>query len=203
MFLESQSLRPKDRRGLRSANAAHRAAAALWPLIPLLAGCHHDGYTVAADAQQSLQLTSSSVQDGKIPKKYTCEGADISPELAWTAPPAATKSFALIVTDPDAPSGTFTHWVLYNIPAGARSLAAGLPRLAQLADGPRQGRNDFGKPGYGGPCPPRGTEHRYIFTLYALGTSVDLPLGATREQVERAIKGHVLAQGELTARYGR
>lgn len=149
-----------------------------------------------------MELTSSSIRDGRIPKEYTCDGADTSPQLAWSAPPAGTKSLALILTDPDAPSATFTHWVLYGIPAETRSLAERLPEQSQLADGARQGRNDFGKTGYGGPCPPRGSEHRYVFTLYALDAKVDLPPGATRPQVESAMKGHVLGQGEMTARFG-
>ena len=180
-----------------------RAAAALWPLIPLLAGCHHDGYTARRRCSAESAVDQFKCSGWQNSEEIHLRGRGYLSRIGMDCAPGGHQKLCPHRDRPDAPSGTFTHWVLYNIPAGARSLAAGLPRLAQLADGPRQGRNDFGKPGYGGPCPPRGTEHRYIFTLYALGTSVDLPLGATREQVERAIKGHVLAQGELTARYGR
>jgi hypothetical protein len=171
--------------------------------IPALAGCHRGSYTVVAGGQETLQLTSSSFQDGKIPKQFTCDGADISPSLAWTAPPQATKSLALIVIDPDAPVGTFTHWVLYKLPAEKRSLPEGLPNAEQLPDGSRQGINDFDKIGYGGSCPPHNSEHRYVFLLYALDTTPTLSSGAPRSRVEAALKGHVLARGELIARYRR
>lgn len=199
MHTEARSRGWTDRGGIRRRIAVPEVAALL--LLIGLADCHRSGSATLAAEGRTVELTSSSIQNGRVPKEFTCDGADNSPQLAWSAPPVATKSLALIVADPDAPSGTFTHWVLYNIPAGTRSLAEGLPHLAQLADGSRQGRNDFGKPGYGGPCPPHGQEHRYVFTLYALDATVDLPPGATG--VEGALKGHVLAQAELTARYGR
>jgi len=150
-----------------------------------------------------MELTSSSFQDGRIPKQFTCDGADSSPHLAWTAPPATTKSLALLVTDPDAPVGTWVHWVLYNLPATARDLPIGVQKAQYFGDGSRQGRNDFGKIGYGGPCPPPGTNHRYFFRLYALDIELNLSPGATRDQLEAAIQGHILAHGELIARYGR
>lgn len=150
-----------------------------------------------------MQMTTTSFRDGRIPKNFTCDGADRSPQLAWSAPPVATKSLALIVADPDAPIGTFVHWVLYNLPATTRELPEGLPKQAELGDGSRQGQNDFSKTGYGGPCPPRGSTHRYFFELYALDAPLNLPAGATRRQVEQAMEGHVLARGELIARYGR
>ncbi len=152
---------------------------------------------------ETMELSSSSFQEGRIQKQFTCDGADASPRLTWTAPPAAARSLALLMTDPDAPSGTFTHWVLYDLPAGTRALDEGLPKQEQLPDGSRQGRNDFGRSGYGGPCPPRNAVHRYVFALYALDAKLGLPPGATRKQVEEALKGHVLARGELTARYSR
>jgi hypothetical protein len=169
--------------------------------VPFLAGCRHLAPALAAGA--SIALSSTSLQDGKVPRQCTCDGDDASPPLQWTAPPTGTKSFALTMTDPDAPGGTFTHWVLFNLPAGTSSLAQGLPKQGQLSDGSRQGRNDFGKVGYGGPCPPRGNPHRYVLTLYALDRAVDLNDGSSRSQVEGAMNGHVLAHGELTARYGR
>lgn len=189
-----------NRVGARS-NATHRAA--LFLLIPALAACHRRSYTVVAGGQETLQLSSSSFQDGRIPKQFTCDGADISPALTWTAPPPATKSLALIEVDPDAPMGGFTHWLLYNLPAEKRSLHEGLPKVEQLPDGSRQGSNDFGKIGYGGSCPPHNSEHRYVFLLYALDTTIDLPPGATRDLVENALKGHVMAHGQLIARYAR
>jgi Raf kinase inhibitor-like YbhB/YbcL family protein len=148
-----------------------------------------------------MNLTSTSFQGSQIPAKFTCSGAGISPQLAWTAPPAATASFALTVTDPDAPRRTFVHWVLYDLPAGTRALPEGLPR--QLTDGALQGRNDFGEIGYGGPCPPPGSPHHYVFTLYALDAKLNLPVGATRAQVEAAMQGHILARGELIGIYQR
>jgi len=140
---------------------------------------------------------------GDIPRQHTCDGPDLSPPLRWSEPPAGTQSLALICDDPDAPAGTWVHWVLYRIPASARGLPEGVPKRETLADGSRQGRNDFGKVGYGGPCPPRGPKHRYFFKLYALDTVLDLPPGATKAELLKAMEGHVLAQGELMGRYGR
>ena len=117
--------------------------------------------------------------------------------------PASAKSLALTVTDPDAPGGTFTHWVVYNLPANINGLPVGVPKQGQLAHGGRQGKTDLGQVGYGGPCPPAGKAHRYVFTLYALDSEIDVPAGAPRDHVEAAMKGHVVAQGELVARYGR
>jgi hypothetical protein len=176
---------------------------ALLLAAPFLAGCRHNEPAMAAVAGVTLTLSSASLQDGRVPRENTCDGNDASPPLKWTAPPSGTKSFALTVTDPDAPSGTFTHWVLFNLPADRSSLPAGVPKQGQLADGSRQGRNDFGKVGYGGPCPPRGAPHRYVFTLYALDRELEVTAGAARSQVESTMNGHVLARSELTARYGR
>jgi Raf kinase inhibitor-like YbhB/YbcL family protein len=176
---------------------------------PSLAGCRLDdprpetAATRTPASSASLALSSTRLQDGKVPKEFTCDGGDQSPPLAWTAPPAGTKSFVLTVTDPDAPGGTFTHWVLYNLPANSNLLAANLPTQDQLADGTRQGRNDFAKVGYGGPCPPHGSTHRYFFDLFALDTNLDVSAGATRAQVEDAMNTHVLARGKLLARYSR
>jgi Raf kinase inhibitor-like YbhB/YbcL family protein len=167
------------------------------------AGCHRAASDVIAKGETSMELTSSSFQDGKIPRQFTCDGADASPHLAWTAPPALTKSLALLVTDPDAPAGTWVHWVLFNLPATARELSIGVPKVQNVGDGSLQGRNDFGRIGYGGPCPPRGTDHRYFFRLYALDTQLNLSPGATRDQLESAMQAHILAQSELVARYGR
>jgi hypothetical protein len=153
---------------------------------------------------QTMNLTSTSFPDGsRIPAKFSCNGAGISPQLAWSAPPAGTASFALIVTDPDAPGRTFVHWVLYGLPATAQTLPEGVPGLGQLSNGARQGRNDFGEIGYGGPCPPPGSPHHYIFTLYALDAKLNLPVGATRAQVEAAMQGHILASGRLVGLFQR
>jgi Raf kinase inhibitor-like YbhB/YbcL family protein len=151
-----------------------------------------------------LAVSSSAFQEGgKIPTKYTCEGQDVSPALTWGEPPAETRSFALIVDDPDAPGGVFTHWVLFNLPVGSRELPEAVPTQAQLANGSLQGKNDFGRIGYGGPCPPPGRPHRYQFTLYALDQPLDLKAGASKKQVIGAMQGHILAQGQLTGTYQR
>ena len=149
-----------------------------------------------------LQLTSSAFQsESNIPRQFTCEGDDVSPELKWTNAPSGTKSFALIVHDPDAPRpGGFTHWVAYNIPANVTQIAQGAPKGDKLSSGGLQGRNDSGQNGYMGPCPPSGT-HRYYFYLYALDTELNLQPGASKDDVEKAIKGHVLAKAELMGRY--
>jgi hypothetical protein len=153
---------------------------------------------------QTMHLSSTSFQDGsQIPAKYTCSGEGLSPQLAWNAPPARTASLALIVTDPDAPQRTFTHWVLYDLPAGTRNLTEGVPDMGRLPDGALQGHNDFGAIGYGGPCPPPGAPHHYIFTLYALDTKLNLPAGEKRAQVEAAMQGHILATGRLTSLFQR
>ena len=151
-----------------------------------------------------MELKSAAFQPGSdIPAQFTCDGSDISPPLVWTAPPERTESFALVMDDPDAPRGTFVHWVLYDLPASERELPQDVPRQRMLPSGARQGHNDFGKVGYGGPCPPAGSLHRYYFRLYALDTRLDLKAGATRAQLDRAVRGHVLAQAELMARYQR
>ena len=134
-----------------------------------------------------------------IPKTFTCEGQDVSPELRWSDAPANTRSFALIVDDPDAPAGVFTHWVLFDIPADSKELAEGTTSTGMA------GKNDFGRAGYAGPCPPRGRgPHRYAFTLYALDLpSLKLKAGVTRRAVEAALHGHVLAQAQYMGRYER
>jgi Raf kinase inhibitor-like YbhB/YbcL family protein len=152
----------------------------------------------------AIQLSSPAFAEGqRIPASHTADGADRSPELRWTAGPPKTQSFALICEDPDAPRGIWTHWVLFNLPADRTNLAEGQPADQELPGGARQGKNDFGNLGYGGPSPPRGKPHRYYFKLYALDTKVDLPAGATRQQVLEASKGHVIAEGQLMGLYGR
>jgi hypothetical protein len=151
----------------------------------------------------SIAVTSSAFTEGAwIPKKYTCDAEDISPDLKWSGVPSGAKSVALICDDPDAPVGTWVHWVLFNIPADVRSLPAGIPADATLKNGARHGQNDFRKLGYGGPCPPGGT-HRYYFKIYALDTLLTLESGSTKAQVLAAIKGHILAEGQLMGKYKR
>lgn len=152
----------------------------------------------------SLELKSPDFSaGGKIPTQFTCDGVYISPALEWNAPPTGTQSFALIVDDPDAPVGTWVHWVLFDLPETLRSLPQNYPKSEQSADGSRQGRNDFKKIGYGGPCPPAGKPHRYFFKLYALDAKLGLKPGAVKKDVERAMQGHILAQGEYMGRYSR
>jgi len=152
----------------------------------------------------ALALTTTAFSiGGEIPKKYTCDGADLSPALFWTDMPAGTQSLALIADDPDAPAGTWTHWVIWNIPAKRTGLAENVLKTETLADGTRQGRNDFRRIGYGGPCPPAGKPHRYFFRLYALDNKLDLRAGSSRAELERAMSGHVLSQAEVMGKYGR
>lgn len=186
---------------IHSLVAATAVAGGLLGLFAGLTGCRDSVLTVRANGQAALTVTIASFRQDKIPKKFTCDGEETSPALKWSAPPPGTKSFALVVTDPDAPGGTFVHWVLYGMPADKRELPEGLSKEGRLIDGSRQGRNDFDEIGYRGPCPPGRAIHHYVFTLYALDAKLDLPAGQTRIQVEAAMKGHVLASGELTARY--
>jgi len=150
-----------------------------------------------------FELTSTAFAPGElILRKYTCDGENISPSLRWSDPPQATQSFALIADDPDAPIGTWIHWVLYNLPAAVRALPEAVPPDADLADGSRHGKNSWGRLDYGGPCPPSGT-HRYFFKLYALDTVLDLLAGASKEQLLQAMEGHILAQTEVMGVYTR
>ena len=146
----------------------------------------------------SITLTSTAfTESGTIPKKYTCDDANLSPALAWSGVPEGTRSLALIADDPDAPVGAWVHCVLYDLPADLTSLPEGAQGMGT------QGNNDFRRSGYGGPCPPKGPAHRYYFKLYALDTQLNLKSGASKAEVEKAIKGHVLAQGQLMGKYGR
>ena len=155
------------------------------------------------DQAMAFELTSSVFAQGEpIPVKYTCDGEDVSPPLEWGDPPQGTESFALVNDDPDAPVGTWDHWILYNLPPEARSLPEAVPSDAELPDGSQHGQNSWRRLGYGGPCPPSGT-HRYFFTLYALDTSLDLASNANKKQLLQAMEGHVLAQAELMGVYSR
>ncbi len=150
-----------------------------------------------------MEIKSSAFKQGEfIPPKYTCDGADVSPPLEWNNAPAGTKSFALICDDPDAPRGSWVHWVIYNIPTGTSMLPENISKDKQPSTGGMQGTTDFKKIGYGGPCPPGGT-HRYFFKLYALDCAINLSPGATKQQLLDSIKGHVLAESQLMGKYSR
>ena len=187
-------------------------AVAIWALSPAVVSprcaieLHNafPSFVIEAEASMSLKISSPSFTNGgNIVKKFTCDGEDLSPQLSWSEPPAATKTFALLVDDPDAPVGNWNHWAMWNVPATARGIAEGLRKNAELSDGSQQGHNDFRKTGYDGPCPPAGKPHRYYFKLFALDTKLDLKPGATKKELEAAMKGHVLAQAEWMGRYGR
>lgn len=150
-----------------------------------------------------IEITSSAFADGgMVPSKYTCDGSDISPPLQWEAVPEATRSIALISDDPDAPVGTWVHWVLYDLPAETRELEENIPPDKTLPSGAKQGLSDFGRIGYGGPCPPSGT-HRYFFKIYALDTKLKLPAGAKKSELLKAMEGHIIGQGQLIGKYKR
>jgi Raf kinase inhibitor-like YbhB/YbcL family protein len=175
------------------------------------------GMGFAANAA-AFSLTSTAFSaDALIPQRHTCDGgesaratgwadtnAGVSPPLLWQAPPSGTKTFALLLEDPDAPGGNWVHWVLYDIPGNSNALAEGAPKDPTLRDGSKQGRNDFRNPYYQGPCPPRGDPpHRYVFTLYALDGTTGLQPGASRTQLLQAIQKRTLGKATLVGRYGR
>jgi len=151
----------------------------------------------------AIKLTSSAFTEGQpIPRQYTCSGINISPPLEWTGIPKSAKTIAIVADDPDAPGGTWVHWVIYNLPADIIGMVENLPATEDLKGGGFLGKNDFEKIGYGGPCPPSGT-HRYFFKIYALDTELPLKAGATKAEVEKAMAGHVVAQGQLMGTYNR
>lgn len=161
------------------------------------AGCSDEPKS-ANEKNMKLQVTSTAFSEGQaIPQKYTCSGDDISPPLAWTQPPAGAKSIALMVEDVDAPGGTFTHWVLFNLPPDMVALGENIAKTETLSSGARQGANDFKKTGYSGPCPPPGKPHRYYFKIYALDTQLDLPPNTTGKNLAAAMNDHVIAEGQL------
>lgn len=158
------------------------------------------------EKKMSFTIKSRDFTDGgELPKRFTCEGEDLSPELAWNGAPSGVKSFALIVDDPDAPIGTFTHWVVYDIPASFKRLGRGAGNEALPKDGMKYGHTDFGRMGYGGPCPPKGHgRHRYYFRLTALDVAtLGLPAGASRNEVLGAMKGHALAEASTMGVFER
>ncbi len=150
-----------------------------------------------------FSLTSPSFKDGDMmDSRFTCDGDNVSPNLRWSEVPEGTISLALVCDDPDAPGGTFTHWVLYNIPPLPSDLREGVPALKTLPNNACQGVNSFGSAGYGGPCPPSGT-HRYVFTAYAVSRMLDLEPGASKKQVENAVQNRILGKAQLIGKYSR
>jgi Raf kinase inhibitor-like YbhB/YbcL family protein len=175
----------------------------------VVVGCGHDRGVEAPQVERpTIRLKSAAFDDqGQVPRNHTCDGEDLSPPLAWAGVPEEARSLVLICEDPDAPMGTWSHWVLYDLPPTLRELRGGMPKEASVTVGAggevaRQGTNDFGKIGYGGPCPPGGTHH-YVFQLYALDAQPQIVDGARRADVLKAIQGHVLASGKLVGKYGR
>lgn len=184
---------------------AFRAPTIVSLTVLLLAGVLSPTLTAQQPTGHPAFTLSSTVfsEHGFIPSRYTCSGQNVSPYLRWSAAPKGTIAYALVVTDPDAPAHTWVHWVAYNLPAAEHDLPSGVAQGNQIHTGGVQGLNDFHDVGYGGPCPPPGKPHRYFFTLYALNARLLLPPGATRRQMEQAMKGHVLAQATLIGLYGR
>ena len=178
-----------------------------WVVVPLLTLTVSMLVTpdrVRGQQAAKIELKTTSFEPGGfIPKRFTCEAADVSPALAWSEPPAGTRSFAIIEDDPDAPSGTFVHWLVYDLPASSRRLPEALPGSDQMEGGGRQGTNGFSRTGYSGPCPPPGKPHRYFIRLYALDGKLDLRPAASRKELDSAMQGHILAQGELMGRFRR
>lgn len=182
---------------LSAAGTAALAAALLLPVMFSPVDSFREGGSL-------MKINSPDFSDGaNIPTRFTCEGENVPPRLEWSGVPAAAQSLALVVSDPDAPGGTFIHWVLYNLPPQTTELPEGMPATERVSGGGSQGRNDFGRVGYGGPCPPPGKPHRYIFTLYALDMAPDLPPGLNAARLNSLMRGHILEQASLTGLYQR
>lgn len=167
-------------------------------LILFLIGCSKK----VEEEYEKIVLKSSILKESElIPEKYTCDGEDISPPLEWENIPEKTASFCIIMDDPDAPGGVFTHWIIFNIPKNYRSLPENFPKLPEFENGIKQGKNDFNEIGYNGPCPPKGSKHRYRFTIYALNKVLDIKSGVERREILKEIKNHILGIGELITLY--
>jgi len=165
----------------------------------LLGGCRKNG-----TADGSMRISSPDFRNmNALSARFACDGANLSPELDWSEVPDSAVTLALVVVDPDAPRGDFVHWIIYNIPATARGLTRGVPPDADLGGGVYQGMNDFAQLGYDGPCPPPGPPHRYFFRLFALDTRLDIPSGATKEELMAAALNHVVGEAELMGTYSR
>jgi len=159
---------------------------------------------VAVYAGEGMEISSPSFRDGEsLPLDITCGGPGLSPKLDWKGIPETTKSLAVVCDDPDAPRGTWTHWVIYSLPPSGSGLESGLPPAATLPGGVLQGTNDYGKVGYDGPCPPPGKPHRYYYRLYALDILLELPSGARRAELQTAMRGHILAEASLMGTFRR
>jgi Raf kinase inhibitor-like YbhB/YbcL family protein len=208
--LKTQEWNPRRRMGLASLTMRgsvktmtvriHWLLAAMLAL--LAAGCSHDEAGIASEGATTLTVTSTAFAEGQaIPDKYTGHGDDVSPPLQWSGAPSETKSFAIICEDPDAPMGTWTHWVIFNIPATATGLPENVAKIGSLPDGSKQTKNSFGNIGYNGPAPPSGQKHRYFFMVFALDTTLTLDAGADRHNVANAMDGHILARGHLMGTY--
>jgi len=189
----------------RERNGARLAAA--WIAVSMLAAvglAKEPGDTAAHHGASVFTLASRAFERGEpIPQVYTADGADISPPLAWHHAPSGTKAYVLVCEDPDAPGGTWVHWVLYDIPATLEALPENVPQARRVLGSARQGENDFGEIGYGGPAPPPGKPHRYFFTLYALDEVTGLEAGARKRTLLKRIKGHVLGTARVFGIYGR
>jgi len=173
-------------------------------LVAIIALRRAPAMTYELTGKMGFSILSNDFREGAdIPQRFTCEGVDSSPELSWTDPPAGTRSLALIMQDPDAPGGTFTHWLLFDLPPDARKLEANVSKVDELPNGARQGKNGFRKIGYGGPCPPPGKPHRYFFKLHALDKRLDLGSAASKDDLERAMQGHTLGKTEIMGKYAR
>jgi Raf kinase inhibitor-like YbhB/YbcL family protein len=186
---------------MTQASGVTRAAAAALVCLCVLAAqaAAEEGVRVKGMAISSTDFSAG----GSIPRDFTADGKDTSPALSWENAPEGTRCFALICEDPDAPVGNWVHWVIYDIPATARGLPRGVQGAKTLADGSAQGKNDFGRIGYGGPAPPRGKPHRYFFRLYALSEKTGIPAGAVKKDLMKAIEARTLARAELFGTYGR
>ena len=173
----------------------------------LAVSCSSGNYEIRSQHEglkSNIQMTSSAFRDGgDIPSRYTCDGENVSPPLRWDGAPSDTRTFALIADDPDAPGGTWVHWVLYNIPGGITELAEAGSVGEATSEGALNGTNDFKQLGYGAPCPPPGRPHRYFFKLYALDAQVDLEAGATEESLLSAMEGHVVGEAQVVGKYQR
>jgi Raf kinase inhibitor-like YbhB/YbcL family protein len=184
------------------APGASLAAAAAFYFVTALVVVSSPG--AESPRKDRMQLTSTAFKEGSpIPANYTCDAKNVSPPLKWSGVPAGAKSLVLIVDDPDAPVGTWVHWVLYDLPATTTELGENMPKSQFVAGDAKQGLNDFRDLGYGGPCPPPGKPHRYFFKLYALDAVLDLKPGLTKKDVEHAMEKHILAQGQLMGNYQR
>ena len=208
MVIESHregDMSPDSRKFQSNPNIRRIFTAAIVFLCSLLASAliWERSHSAHGQARSTLSVRSASFSEGgSIPRQYTCDGASLSPQLSWQATPAATKSLAIVMEDPDAPV-LFTHWLVYNLAPNVRDLAEGASRQGIMPAGAGEGHNSFGRLGYGGPCPPPGKPHHYIFRVYALDRQLDLPAGASRQQLDTAIDDHIVGQGQLVGIYQR